>query len=129
MELNYSPQEIKQLIQLLQQMLPKDTEESISSKSDDDFIESKIKTKSIRSDKISNRKNKFLDMPERNMHKSDTAIDKKLSINPPTPRNRKFNSANVKCRICGKQEKVSPSIVPEPADRYKCNNCSTSAGA
>lgn len=128
MEPNYSPKEIQQLIRMLQQMLPKDNEETTSD-SEEEFVESKIRTKSIRSDKVSNRKNKFLDMPEKNMHKADVAIDKKLSINPPTPRNRKFMAVKVKCRICGKEEKVNPSIVPEPADRYKCNNCSTSAGA
>jgi hypothetical protein len=127
METNYNPKEIQQLIKLLQQMLPKDNQEN--SESSEDFVESKIKTKSVRADKISNKKNKFLDMPEKNMHKSDTAIDKKLSISPPTPRNRKFISVKVKCRICGKEEKANPAIVPEPADRYKCNNCSTSAGA
>ena len=131
MELDYNPKEIKQLIQLLQQMLPKDDveEKSESNPTNDDFVESKIKTKTIRSDRISNRKNKFLDMPEKDMHKSDTAIDKKLSTSPPTPRNRKFTPVKVRCRICGKEEEVNPSIVPEPMDRYKCNNCSTSAGA
>ncbi len=129
MESNYSPQEIKQLIQMLQQMLPKEDVVKNKSTEPDDFVESKIRTKSIRSDKINNRENKFLDMPERNMHKSDSAIDKKLCINPPTPRNRKFSAVKVRCRICGKEEKVNPAIVPEPADRYKCNKCSTSAGA
>jgi len=131
MEPNYSPKEIEQLIKLLQQMLPKDTQEVPQQKMEaqDDFFESKIRTKTIRSDKVSNRRNKFTDMPEKDMHKSDSIIDKKLSINPPTPRNRKFNPVKVKCRICGKEEKVNPSIIPEPADRYKCNNCSTSAGA
>ena len=73
-------------------------------------------------------KNKFLDMPEKDMHKADSAIDKKLSVHPPTPRNRKFAKIDVACRTCGKQEKVNHSIVPEQLDRYKCNKCSSSSG-
>ena len=52
MEPNYNPKEIQQLIKLLQQMLPK--EDQSDSESSDDFVESKIRTKSVRSDKISN---------------------------------------------------------------------------
>jgi hypothetical protein len=66
-------------------------------------------------------------MPERNMHKSDTKIDKKLNKYPPTPRNRPFKAIDVVCRICGKKESVNPKIIPESADRYKCNKCSSSA--
>lgn len=127
MDLNINnPEQIKQLISLLQQMLPENN--SDNDNSDDEDI-SPIKTKSIRSDKIKSRKNKFVDMPEKNMHKSDSAIDKKLCVNPPTPRNRKFIPVEVKCRVCGKTEKVNPAIVPESVDRYKCNRCSSSSGA
>lgn len=123
MDPNYSPKEIEQLIRMLQSMLPKEVEtEEIEE-------ESKIKTKSVRSDKISKRKNKFLDMPEKNMHKSDSEIDKKLSINPPTPRNRKFIAVDVVCRICGKKDQVNPAIIPDSKDRYRCNKCSSSNGA
>lgn len=128
MDLNFNnPEQIKQLISLLQQMLPSDDKKSNQDDEDDSF-ESPIKTKSARSGKNKNRKNKFLDMQEKNMHKEDIAIDKKLAINSPTPRNREFTPVDVRCRSCGKTEKVSPAIVPDSVDRYKCNNCSTTAG-
>lgn len=121
MDLNINnPDQIKALIHILQNMLPK--EEIEESKPN------KIKTKT-RSSKQEKSNNKFLDMPERNMHKSDSAIDKKLSINPPTPRTRKFEPITVKCRVCGKSEKVSPRMLADSdSDRYKCNKCSALAG-
>jgi len=128
MDLNINnPEQIKQLINLLQQLLPNNNDP----KTDEEHSEenTSIRTKSIRSDKRKSVKNKFLDMPEKNMHKSDSTIDKKLCINPPTPRNRKFVPIEVKCRSCGKTEKVNPAIVPESVDRYKCNKCSSSSGA
>lgn len=118
--LTNNPEQIKQLINLLQQMLPENQ--------DNTEDESKIKTKTVRSDKRTNRKNKFLDMPEKDMYKSDTKIDKKLSINPPTPRTRRFVPIEARCRVCGKTEKISPSILPDSLDRYKCNRCAASAG-
>lgn len=119
MDLNIeNPEQIKQLIAMLQNMLPKEEETN-----------SVIKTKSVRtSSKKKQLKNKFLDMPEKDMHKADSVIDKKLAVHPPTPRNRKFSKIDVKCRTCGKYEKVNPSIVPEQIDRYKCNKCSSSSG-
>lgn len=120
MDLNLNdPEKIKELIAVLQNLLPKN-EEDIEK-------ESKIKTKTSRATK-QNNKNKFLNMPERNMHKSDSEIDKKLSTHPPTPRNRKFKPVDVICRTCGRKEKVSPSVVPEAIDRYRCNKCSSSSG-
>lgn len=71
--------------------------------------------------------NKFLSMPEKDMHKADTAIDKKLAVVPPTDRTRQYNPVSVRCRVCGKEEKVNPRYV-ESKDRYKCNKCSTSSG-
>lgn len=123
MDLNFNnPEQIKQLISLLQQMLPSDDNEDSKS-------ESPIKTKSARANKNKKTsKNKFLDMQEKNMHKEDIAIDKKLAINAPTPRNREFMPVEVRCRSCGKKEKVNPAIVPDSVDRYKCNKCSTIPG-
>jgi formylmethanofuran dehydrogenase subunit E len=71
--------------------------------------------------------NKFLSMPEKDMHKADTAIDKKLAVVPPTDRTRQYNPVSVRCRVCGKEEKINPRYL-EAKDRYKCNKCSTSAG-
>lgn len=118
------PEKIKQLIQVLQGLLPKN-----DSSDEDDEPESKIRTKTTRSGKKNKRsKNKFLDMPEKDMHKSDTAIDKLLNKAPPTPRNRPYEPIEVVCRVCHKKEMVSPAVVPESTDRYKCNKCSGSAG-
>lgn len=77
---------------------------------------------------VPDRPNLFDEMPERNMHKSDTAIDKKLNQHPPTPRSRKFSTVSVVCRICGKKENMAPSLVPEDISRYKCNKCCGSQG-
>ena len=76
----------------------------------------------------SNRPNLFDDMPEKDMHKSDTIIDRKLNVHPPSVRSRKFSMVNVQCRLCGKQEEVSPGLMPEDRSRYKCNKCCSSQG-
>lgn len=100
--------------------------------SDDDKKSTPKKTRKTRSENKSKTTkepivNKFLTMPERNMHKEDTLIDKKLRVAPLTERTRKFKPVTVRCRVCGKQEEVNPSYV-ESIERYKCNRCSTSAG-
>lgn len=129
MELNFSdPEQIKQLISALQGLLPKD-------KSDDQVVENKepkelpdhnikTKTRKLKSEHY----NKFDNMPEAQMHKSDSLIDKKLSVHPPSPRTRQFEPIDVKCRSCGKTEKINPVLLPDSTDRYKCNKCSTTAG-
>lgn len=71
--------------------------------------------------------NKFDSMPERNMFRDDVAIDKKLNVQPPSPRTRTFNTIHVSCRSCGKRESVNPALVHDAA-RYKCNTCSQSGG-
>lgn len=126
MDLNLSnPEQIQQLISALQALLPKEQTDSNIKKT-----KNSIKTKKSKSAKqVDDCENKFLLMPEMNMHKSDTKIDKKLCQQPPTPRNRPFKYINVTCRTCGKKEKINPKILPESVDRYKCNNCSTNAGA
>lgn len=134
MDLNLSnPEQIKQLINALQALLPSETiqEDKPKTKSaskNKHNIKTK-KTKSGRKNMDEDCENKFLSMPEMNMHKSDTRIDKKLARQPPTPRNRPFKYVDVVCRSCGKKEKVNPKIIPESVDRYKCNKCSSSAGA
>lgn len=108
------------MIAMLQQMLPEDDEQ------EETKIHEPIKTKTSRggSKKF---KNKFESMQERHMHKSDNEIDKRLSKFNPTPRRDPVQLINMTCRMCGKQEKVSPALVAEP-DRYKCNKCSISSG-
>lgn len=122
MDLNISdPEQIKQLITLLQGLLPKDDKTD----SDEDDLSPAIKTKTSKSSKKTS-KNKFLAMPEMKMHKEDCVIDQKLSKAPPTPRTRKFEPIEVSCRSCGKKEKVSPDVIPDSVDRYRCNKCASS---
>lgn len=122
MDLN-NPKELKKLISVLQDLLNQSSDES----SDDEPV-SKIKTKTARSGNKKKNKNKFLDMPEKDMYKNDSEIDKKLCKNPPTPRTRKFKPVKVNCRVCGKTESVSPDVIPESTERYKCNKCAATAG-
>ena len=120
MDLNFKdPEQIKQLMSLLESLLPQE-------KTTEDFSPN-IKTKT-RSSKSTQSNNKFLSMPESKMHKEDIEIDKKLSVNAPTPRTRKFEAVETTCRVCGKKEKVSPNLIVDSIDRYKCNKCSGSAG-
>jgi hypothetical protein len=77
--------------------------------------------------KVRKTTNKFEKMAEFNMCKEDVEIDRKIRKPPPSARTRAFDLVKVQCRICGKKEKVAPSLV-ESNDRYKCNKCSTGAG-
>lgn len=144
MEINDN--DFKQLIGLLQQLVSNQSQNSAKQKTqqttdknneDEDFdAEEEIEQQS--SPVIKNKKsksvvkktkfvNKFLQMKEANMHQSDAEIDKKLNKYPPTQRGREYSPVEVKCRVCGKNDQVHPSLV-ESKDRYKCNNCSTSQG-
>tara|TARA_B100000085_G_C18546607_1_gene514133 strand:+ start:382 stop:786 length:405 start_codon:yes stop_codon:yes gene_type:complete len=72
--------------------------------------------------------NLFLSMPEKDMHKNDVEIDKKLAPKQLTARNRRSTEVDVRCRVCGKQQTVSQSLVTDGVHRYKCNDCSRSSG-
>lgn len=123
MDLNISdPEQIKQLINLLQGLLPKET--TPTSDDNEEHLSPAIKTKTSKSSKRTS-KNKFLSMPEMKMHKDDCVIDQKLSKGPPTPRTRKFEPIDVACRSCGKKEKVSPDVIPDSVERYRCNKCAS----
>jgi hypothetical protein len=122
-ELMKNPEQIKNLIQVLQTLLPQATGDT---ETEEEFS-APIKTRGSKT-RPKQAKNKFTDMPEHNMHKEDVAIDKKLAKFPPVSRARQFELVDVKCRVCGRTETVSPSLVFEGLERYKCNNCSTSAG-
>lgn len=115
--LSQNPEQIKQLIGLLQALLP--TEDNI-----DKPKPKKARTKRT-SKATSTSNNKFLQMPESNMHKEDLAVDKKLAKFPPTPRSRKFDTIEVSCRSCGRTEIVNPVLVHD-RERYKCNRCAAS---
>ena len=124
-DLAKNPEQIKNLIDMLQSLLPKEVESQPASTSNN------IKTKSRGRKRSADNEvtiNKFERMPEFRMHKEDIKIDKMLSQNPPTARVREFNLIDVVCRVCGKKESISPGLLFESPSRYKCNNCSTSAG-
>jgi hypothetical protein len=124
---NLDPQQIQQMILMLQAMLPKQ-EESVSEK------DSKAKKKAPRTNNKSkasiskSSNNKFDEMMEKRMHKEDIEIDKKLIVQPPVPRSRPFNLVSATCRVCGKKENVNPVLITDSLDRYKCNKCSGAAG-
>lgn len=131
---NLSPDQIKSMIAMLQMMLNTQAASSNTSEPIEDEAEeesfSVLPTKSFRSKKDKNkpRPNKFNNMPEKNMHKEDIEIDQKLKVQPPVPRARPFRMAKVVCRVCGRNDEVNPSLLVEGPARYKCNQCSTSAG-
>jgi O-methyltransferase involved in polyketide biosynthesis len=138
-DLANNPEQIKQLISALQSLLPKNNEitekpaaeEELDNpvENTEEFTNKAIKTKS--SKKFIKREassNKFLSMPERNMFKEDSKIDKLLNKHPPVERSREFSLVKVTCRVCGKTEEINPALAGEATSRYKCNNCSTSAG-
>lgn len=118
--------DIKQLIAILQRGLTEDLSSSDSDKSEFDK-QSFSKSKPRKRSKEIEAKNLFEKMSEFKMHKDDVEIDKKLSKHPPTQRSRNFSAVDVKCRVCGREEKMNPILV-ESRERYKCNKCARSSG-
>lgn len=117
--------DIKQLIAILQKGLSNDS----SNDDTDEQIPIKKTRRSTPKAKVSKpkSKNKFEAMPEFNMCKEDLEFDRKVKKPPPSARLRDFEPIKVRCRVCGKDEKVAPDLV-ESIERYKCNKCSTGAG-
>lgn len=141
------PEQIKSLITVLQQLLVQtqgtssieDNKKSDKPKAkkktkkaehsnNEDFSNVTIKTRKKGPVKSVSSINKFDTMNEFYMHQDDKLIDNKLVKHPPVARNREFTPVSVKCRVCGKTENISPSLIYEGPARYKCNSCSTSAG-
>jgi hypothetical protein len=126
--MNLDPQQIQQMILMLQSMLPK--QDNTSSEQND----LKTKKKAPRTNNKSKpsiskpSNNKFDAMMEKRMHMEDIEIDKKLIVQPPVPRARPFNLVTATCRVCGKKETVNPVLITDSLDRYKCNKCSGAAG-
>lgn len=115
--------DIKALIAILQKGLTKDEADETSNKPKRKTTSPKAQAKKKRNN------NKFENMPEFHMCKEDTEIDKKIKKPPPSLRNRPFDPIRVQCRVCGKKDKVAPSILGSmEVERYKCNNCATGAG-
>lgn len=128
-ELMKNPDSIKQLISVLQQLLPTDADtKENQNQSDQENFHDPVRTKTGKKNFSQTRPNKFDAMSEKGMHKDDIEIDKKLSKHPPVARARDFETMRVRCRVCGKEEEVNPSLVTSEASRYKCNKCSISAG-
>ena len=91
------------------------------------------KARSGRVDTSGGRPNKFLEMmdgmslssAERQELEEAAASDKANMKARKSPRNRRPSSkVNVRCRICGVEESVSPALVTDTS-RYMCNNCCT----
>ena len=122
-------EDIKTLIAILQKGLVSDEEPPATTKN------TKTRTKKSTSKKKNNinskqskkSTNKFLTMREKDMHKADTLIDRKLRVAPLTERTRQFKPIHVQCCMCGKQEDVNP-VIMQDRSRYKCNKCSATAG-
>ncbi len=122
-ELSNNPEQIKQLIGLLQSLLP--SEDLVNNKNKKQTRKPRAKKEKPIKKHENLVNNKFLQMAEANMHKDDLEIDKKLAKFPPTPRSRKFTTIEIRCRSCGKTEQVNAVLVHDK-DRYKCNRCSAS---
>lgn len=116
--------DIKQLIAILQKGLAVD-DNSLN----EQMPIKQTKRSAIKKAKTSKAKvkNKFDNMAEFNMCKEDVEFDKKIRKPPPSARSREFVPIKVRCRVCGKEEKVAPDLL-ESIERYKCNKCSTGAG-
>lgn len=126
-------EDIKQLIAILQKGLSNEND-SDQTEVKQEQTQPKRKTKQTNSKKKASSKqspksyNKFDSMPEHNMHREDSKVDQLLIKYPPTQRSREFEHINVVCRVCGKKESVSPTLVYEAPNRYKCNKCSRVPG-
>jgi len=130
---NLTPEQIKQMITMLQSMLPSNidapevTEEAKEAPAPQKYQNENMRTRE--SKRISGSfVNKFDKMMESALHKEDAIIDQKLAVHAPTPRIRRFDPIQVVCRVCGKTETVNPAILSESRDRYKCNSCARSPG-
>lgn len=120
---NLSPEQIKEMISMLQNMLSNNDDQS-----DQQQKPTNGSIKTVNRRPKPSTINKFDQMMEAHLHKEDIEIDKKLAKYDPTPRVRRFQPIDVVCRVCGKKETVSPNLLSDSPDRYKCNNCSRGAG-
>lgn len=125
--MDLTPEQIQQMIVMLQSMLPPEEKPNAQTtvSPSDEFVSS-IKTKKV-SAKKNNFVNKFNNMAEKNMHKEDIEIDKRLTTNNPTPRRKTNALTEVQCRLCGKKDVVNANMLVDKT-RYKCNACAAGAG-
>lgn len=128
-EESLSPAQIKQMIGMLKAMLPEDAAAVKETKEPQQTVNKSVPIKNAGPAYRSNQHyNKFEDMPERQMYKQDTEIQKKLSQYDPVPRTRQVTMVDARCRMCGKTETVSAQLLHEGAERYKCNDCARGSG-
>lgn len=116
--------DIKALIAILQKGL---TDDDVDAEPEKPTTLRKSKPRTPPVPKKKKSTNKFDKMAEFAMCKEDVEIDKKIRKPPPSIRNREFDFVKVQCRVCGKKDKVPPTLV-ESIERYKCNKCATGAG-
>ena len=73
-----------------------------------------------------------LTVEEKKQLEEASKSDKEMGAHAPRERPVKVkkgdNKVEMRCRVCGKTEKVSPGLVPPEKDRFKCNACCCSAG-
>lgn len=117
-------EDIKQLIAILQKGL---TQDGLEDSEIMPIKKTRRSTPKVKTETKPKSKNKFDSMPEFNMCKEDVEFDRKVRKPIPSARLRDFEPIKVRCRVCGKNEKVAPDLV-ESIERYKCNKCSTGAG-
>ena len=127
------PEQIKQMIAMLSVVLEQAESNSQDVANKESAVENdvshinKIKTKGRKSP-ASRTENKFLSMKEFHMDKEDPELAAKLYRHAPTKRRPKSEMVEAKCRVCGKTEKLPVSLLHGGLDRFKCNQCSSSAG-
>ena len=73
-----------------------------------------------------------LTVEEKKQLEEASKSDKEMGAHEPRERPVKVNKGDIRiemrCRVCGKAERVSPGLVPPEKDRFKCNSCCCSAG-
>jgi hypothetical protein len=74
------------------------------------------------------RPNKFLKMPEAEMHSDDTEWAKKHKVykQPPVPRRPEATKVTLACSKCRKEFQVSEGLVPPGDSRVMCDKCTLS---
>ena len=70
---------------------------------------------------------------EREQLEEASKADKAMGVHAPReqmqrPKDKTDHRVEMRCRICGKAERVSPALIPPERDRFKCNECCCRAG-
>lgn len=122
-----NPEQIKQMIGLLSALLDA-TNNQQSTEVDDQQSSPNTKPEKIHKKTKPQRENKFLAMPEANMHKEDPSLAAKLYKQPPMARTRRNQTVKARCRVCGREEVIQSSLIYGGVERFKCNKCSATPG-